>query len=209
MNFFRNLGIKLGFIHEIPNKKNDLDQETERFLNNLNIPKSEPIKTFQTKEYKLAGVTYKNEDGKDIQKEIKKILREYVSDEIITKDEMYGGYSNSEIKDMDISVSQYEDISFDAKLKEDIFEDSPCVKVYIKRSDYTTFTHIGYIPKKYKQIQEVLDIIHNYENIKLTLYVVGGKIKESKVETDDEYKERFYVDTIELDYGFRLYIEYK
>lgn len=73
------------------------------------------------KSYKLSGVTYNNENGKDIQKEIAKILRKYVAEGIIDKDDMYLGYGNSDIKDMDIVVSQYEDIAFNAKIKKDIF----------------------------------------------------------------------------------------
>lgn len=44
------------------------------------------------KSYKLSGVTYNNENGKDIQKEIAKILRKYVAEGIIDKDDMYLGY---------------------------------------------------------------------------------------------------------------------
>lgn len=169
----------------------------------------EENKNSNIKEYKLAGVTYKNEDNKDIQKEIKKILREYINEGIIDKEDMFLGYTNSDIKDMAIEVSQYEDITFNAKLKEDIFENKPCVKVYIERADGQTYTHIGYIPKRYNQIQEVIDILNNYNNIKLNLYIVGGKIKECQIDYDDDYNEKFYVETTELDYGFRLFIEYK
>ena len=160
------------------------------------------------KSYKLSGVTYDNEDGKNIQDIIPKILRKYVSEGFISKDDMYLGYDNSDIKDMDIVVSQYEDIPFKAKLKKDIWQEKPCVKVYIENADQSTYTHIGYIPKKNKQIQEVLTIMENNENIKTTLYITGGKNKRCRVETDDEYNEKYYVETIDLTYGFNLFIEY-
>ena len=160
------------------------------------------------KSYKLSGVTYNNENGKDIQKEIAKILRKYVAEEIIDKDDMYLGYENSDIKDMDIIVSQYEDIAFDAKIKKDFFDGKPCVKVYIKNADKETYTHIGYIPQKNKQIQEVIDIMDNNKNIELTLYVTGGKNKRCRIETDDDYNEKYYVETVELTYGFNLFIKY-
>lgn len=160
------------------------------------------------KSYKLSGVTYNNENGKDIQKEISKILRKYVSEGIINKEDMYLGYENSDIKAMDIAVSQYEDIAFNAKIKKDTFNGKPCIKVYIENADKKTYTHIGYIPKTHKQIQEVIDIIDNNKNIVLTLYVTGGKNKRCRVETDDDYNEKYYVETIELTYGFNLFIEY-
>lgn len=161
-----------------------------------------------TKNYKLSGVTFKNEDKKDIQKEIRKILRKYVSEGFINKNDMYLGYDNSDIKDMDISVSQYEDIPFNAKLKKDIFDNKPCIKVYIENADKNSYTHVGYIPKKNKQIEEVIAILDNNSDISLTLYITGGKTKRCRIETDDDYNEKFYVETIDLTYGFVLFIEY-
>ena len=193
----KNINTDKIIIKEETIKKED-SLKTEEFKNNYVI-----------KEYKIAGVTFKNENKKDIQKEIKKILREYIAEGYIDKDDMYLGYTNADIKDMALEVSQYEDIEFDAKIKEDFFDNKPCVKVYIKRADGVTYTHIGYIPKKYKQIEEVLDILNNHEIKSTKLYVVGGNIKECEIEYDDEYKEHFYVETKSLDYGLRLFIEYK
>lgn len=161
-----------------------------------------------TKSYKLSGVTFGNEDEKDIQEEIGKILRKYVSEGLIDKEDMYSGYDNSDIKDMDIVVSQFEDIPFNAKLKKDTFDNKPCVKVYIENADKNSYIHIGFIPKKNKQIQEVINILENYSNISLTLYITGGKTKRCRIETDDNYNEKFYVETIDLNYGFILFIEY-
>ena len=42
----------------------------------------------------------------------------------------------------------------------------------------------------------------------LSLYIVGGKIKQCQLEENDEYNEHFFVETITLDYGLRLFIEY-
>lgn len=199
-------------------KKQDKENEyqkykKEKFSNlsqNINVePDVLSYKEKNTKEYKIAGVTFENENGKDIQKEIKKILREYISEGLIDKEDMYGGYTNSEIKEMDIEVSQFEDISFNAILKEATFENQPCVKVYMERADKNTYTHVGYIPKRYNQIQEVIGILHNNSDINLELYVVGGKIKQCETEIDDDYEEKITIETIELDYGLRLYVEYK
>lgn len=170
----------------------------------------ETVETTNTmREYKIAGVTHNNENGKNIQKEISKILREYVQSGFIDRSNMYLGYSSADIKDMDLEVSQYEDIPFKAKLEESTFDDKPCVKVYIQRADGETYTHVGYIQKRYDQIQEVINILHNYKDISLTLYIVGGKIKKCEIDYDDEYNEKFYIETINLDYGLRLLIKYK
>lgn len=185
---------------------NNNSNKIETVTNNISV--NQDTNNIKFKEYKIAGVTFKNENNKDIQKEIKKILREYIKEDYIDKDDMFLGYSNSDIKEMTIdSVSQYEDIEFDVKLKEDVFEDRPCIKVYMKRVD-NSYTHVGYIQKRYNQINEVLDIINNYEIQEMKLNVVGGKIKKCEIETDDEYNEHFYVDTIQLDYGLRLFITY-
>ena len=54
----------------------------------------------KTIEFNVAGVTFKNKEGKDIQKEIKRVLKEYKQNDYF--DELYGGYTNKEIKEMDL-----------------------------------------------------------------------------------------------------------
>ena len=57
--------------------------------------------------FKVKGTTFKNEENKDIQKEIKKVLKEYKENDYF--DELYGGYTNKEIKEIDLNISEYED----------------------------------------------------------------------------------------------------
>ena len=76
--------------------------------------------------FKVKGVTFKNEDGKDIQKEIIKILKEYKKNEYF--DSLYGGYTNKEIKEMDLNVSEYEGYQFPAKLVGDEYDGEECLK---------------------------------------------------------------------------------
>ena len=56
-------------------------------------------------EFKVAGVTFENEDGKDIQKIIKTEIRKLKGAGEIG--EKYEGYTNTEIKEMDLNVQEY------------------------------------------------------------------------------------------------------
>ena len=85
---------------------------------------------YDTLKFNVAGVTFKNEQEKDIQGEIKKILLEYERNDCFEK---YGGYTNSEIKELKIEVSEFEDATIEINLKEDIYENKPCIKIYLKR----------------------------------------------------------------------------
>lgn len=208
--------VVLVIIYKKVKKKSNYENLESSETNNLNFSNNtQEDKSYNEqinpllKEYKIAGVTYENEEGKNIQTLIKKIINEYVKAEEITKDDMYLGYSNSEIKEFDLEVSQYEDIVFNAKIEEAVFDNKPCVKVYMQRADKETYTHVGYIPNKYNQIEEVLDIMKNNQIIKVYLNVVGGKIKTCEIEEDDEYNEHYYIETSTLDYGLRLFIEYE
>ena len=192
----------------VENKSND-SVDIENIQDSLNVPDEQPIdKNYEEKTYKIAGVLYKNEENKEIQKELKKILSEYIDEEIITLDDMYLGYSTEEIKRDELEVSQYEDITFEAKLEQSIFEDEPCIKVYILRADEETYTHVGYIPKKNNQIQEVINILKTKEDVIYNLTVVGGKIRKGisdyNVYTD---KEKYYIENTTLDYGLRLHLK--
>lgn len=153
--------------------------------------------------FKVKGVTFKNEDGKDIQKEIKKILNEYKANDYF--DTLYGGYTNSEIKDMDLNVSEYEGEIFPVKLIGDVHDNEECLKVYFKAYN-DEFVHVGYAPKDdIKEISEWL----NRKDLKVDgkLEVVGGKYKHTEFyEEDYEEKERVVVE--ELTYGLEITLEF-
>lgn len=155
-------------------------------------------------EFKVAGVTFENEDGKDIQKIIKTEIRKLKEAGEIG--EKYEGYTNTEIKEMDLNVQEYSDITFYVKIKDDIFEGKPCVKIYIEKYD-GNYVHVGYMPKK---------LLNEYEELKKTAIKIsgtaeltGGKYKCCEYYENDEYEEMIEVETIELDYGLtvKLYFE--
>lgn len=150
-------------------------------------------------DFKVKGVTFKNEDGKDIQKEIKRVLKEYKSNDYF--DTLYGGYTNSEIKEMDLNVSEYEGEIFPVRLVGDEYNNEECLKVYFKTYN-DEYVHVGYAPKdKLEEISEWL----NKKELKVDgkLEVVGGKYKHTEFyEEDYEEKERVVVE--ELTYGLEI-----
>ena len=156
-----------------------------------------------TIEFNVKGVTFENEDGIDIQKEIKKILKEYKDNNYFT--ELYGGYTNKEIKDMDLNVSEYEGEVFAGKFVGDEYNGEDCFKIYIKRYDDTYF-HIGYAPK---EIISELAKWFTKEGVKIQgiINIVGGKYKYCEIYEED-YEEKERVATKELTYGFKVELNF-
>lgn len=146
-------------------------------------------------EFKVKGVTFENEDGKDIQKIIKKELRELQENGLIG--EKYEGYSNSEIKEMDLNVQEYSDVSFNVKVKEDVFEEKACVKIYIEKLD-GDYVHVGYMPKKL--LKEYNQFKHDGDEIIGVAELTGGRYKHC-IYYEEDYEEKEEVETVELDYG--------
>lgn len=154
-------------------------------------------------DFKVKGVTFKNEEGKDIQKEIKRILKDYKRNDYF--DSLYGGYTNSEIKEMDLNVSEYEGETFPVQLVGDEYNNEECLKIYFKTYG-DEYVHVGYAPKeKLAEISEWL----SKEELKVDgkLEVVGGKYKHTEIyEEDYEEKERIVVE--ELTYGLEITLNF-
>lgn len=153
--------------------------------------------------FKVRGVTFNNEEGKDIQKEIKRILKEYKDNDYF--DKLYGGYTNKEIKEMDLNVSEYEGYYFPAKLVGDKYKGEDCIKIYFKTYN-DEYVHIGYAPKEeLKNISEWL----SKENIKVEgkLNVVGGKYKYVDI-CEEDYEEEEKIVTSELTYGIEIELNF-
>ncbi len=153
--------------------------------------------------FNVKGVTFKNEEGEEVQEEIKKILKGYKDNDYF--DSLYGGYTNSEIKEMDLNVSEYEGEVFPVKLIGDMYNNEECLKVYFKTYN-DEYVHIGYAPKdKLKEISEWL----NKKELKVDskLEVVGGKYKHTEFyEEDYEGKEKVVVE--ELTYGIQVTLSF-
>ena len=98
--------------------------------------------------FNVAGVTFENEEGKDIQTEIKKTLQEYKKcGEIDEKEDLFGGYSNKDIREDDLSVDEYEGINFKGKIVQSTYENEDCYKIYLIDVNGKDI-HIGYMPRK-------------------------------------------------------------
>ena len=138
--------------------------------------------------FKVKGVTFRNEEGKDIQKEIKDILKEYKNNDFF--DSLYGGYTNNDIKEMDLDVSEYEGYSFPAKLVGNEYEGEECIKIYFKTYN-DNYIHVGYVPKN--NLDEISEWITK-EGIKTEgiLEVTGGRYKHSEI-IEEDYEEKFVV----------------
>ncbi len=85
--------------------------------------------------FNVKGTIFKNEENEDIQKCIKRVLKEYKENGCIDKEELYGGNSAKDIKEYDMNVSEYEGISFGGKIELSMFKNEPAFKVYISTYD--------------------------------------------------------------------------
>ncbi len=153
--------------------------------------------------FKVKGVTFRNEEGKDIQKEIKDILKEYKNNDFF--DSLYGGYTNNDIKEMDLDVSEYEGYSFPAKLVGNEYEGEECIKIYFKTYN-DNYIHVGYVPKN--NLDEISEWITK-EGIKTEgiLEVTGGRYKHSEI-IEEDYEEKERIVTEELTYGLEITLNF-
>ncbi len=158
--------------------------------------------------FKVAGITSENEDRKDIQTLIDRDLKKQYKEGLI--DEKYEGYTNSEIKEMDLNVPEFSNITYDVIVKEDTFNDEKCAKVYIKNYE-GNLVHIGYIPKKqlkeYFNEKEIYNSNKNKSEITGTAELTGGKYKYCELYEED-YVEKERVEIKELSYGLNVTLFY-
>ena len=149
--------------------------------------------------FRVAGITFKNEEGKDIQKEIKRVLNEYKKNKYFN--ELYGGYTNSEIKELDLNISEFDGCDFIARLEGDEYEGADCFKIYLKTYN-DSYLHIGHAPKEY--VNEITEWVTK-ENIKIkgNANIVGGKYKYCE-QYEEDYEEKEKVSIKELAYGAEI-----
>lgn len=154
--------------------------------------------------FRVKGVTFENEEDKDIQKGIKKILNEYKKNDFFG--ELYGGYTNKEIIEYDLNVSEYENVKLPAKLVGDEYNGEDCLKIYLK-TYYDDYFHVGYAPKE--DLDEISEWLTR-EDLKCegNIEVIGGKYKHCEVIENDEYEEVEKVVIEELNYGLEVYLSF-
>lgn len=149
--------------------------------------------------FKIVGVTFKNSDGTDRQKNIKDTLNERKN--YLSNEDLFNSYSNKDIEEMNLNVSEFEDVPFQWKYEEGLYNSEKTIKIFISDTN-ANFIQIGNIAKE--DISNFIDIINNYEIIynKCYMYITGGKIKYY----DDETEK---VKTDILTYGALIKLFYK
>lgn len=159
------------------------------------------IKKINSITFRVAGVTFENDKGKDIQSLLHKIGRAIAKEEDIP---LYSGLTNSEIIEHGCEVAEFEDVFLGDYIT---FEKDPtnkhdknAIKVFVNMPNGERH-HIGHVPKDINvKVGELMDS----KSIKsIDAYFVGGKIKE--VDYDDE-KDKEVVVVKELTLGVEITI---
>lgn len=142
--------------------------------------------------FKVKNITHLNDEGKDTQKMIKRIVHDFCED-----DEKWEGFSNADIKESDLYVQEYP-CNFDIKLEYGEYEEKERLKVFIKDVE-DEWHNVGIVPPS---------IVKEYEEkkkdaIRISMYgeLTGGKIKKSV-----NYGES--VEIVELTYGIEITVTF-
>jgi uncharacterized membrane protein YqaE (UPF0057 family) len=148
--------------------------------------------------FNVAGVSYENDKGKKIQPLLRKIAKE------ISEENGIPVYTNKEILEDYIVVSEFEDVEFgdyvSLEKEPDNKFDKNAIKVLINLGNDSL--HIGYVPKSVNvRVGQLMDSnsIHYIDAV-----FVGGKVKE--VEYSDE-KDKDIVVVNELTLGVEITLD--
>lgn len=184
---------------EIIPEQQTLEQESEP------IPAPLPIEldTSNPLTFNVAGVTFDNDKGKDIQSLLKRIARAIAKEYNI---ESYGGYTNKELLEMWVEASEFEDVEFGDYISfvkdPDNEFDKNAIKVIVNL-DNKEF-HIGHVPKK--QNVEIGKLLDSESIISISANFVGGKTKS--VDYDYE-KDKDVVIITELTLGVLINLRFE
>lgn len=208
-----------------PQKQSDINSEYEKFKSETSVTKQiveetvkvpVPSQTVQPREvqeskkpsfkkfdFRVAGVTMKNDSGKDIQRLLKRFGKLHCEEYEI---ELYEGWSNKDIIEYDVEVYEFGDLQFETNeikfVDEPTNEYDPNAKKVLIDFD-GAFIHVGYVPRK--EVAELNDILKNKEVRSITAQYVGGKKK--CVEYDAE-KDKDIVVIEDLTLGVEIEIKY-
>lgn len=184
---------------EIIPEQQTLEQESEP------IPAPLPIELdiSNSLTFNVAGVTFDNDKGKDIQSLLKRIARAIAKEYNI---ESYGGYTNKELLEMWVEASEFEDVEFGDYISfvkdPDNEFDKNAIKVIVNL-DNKEF-HIGHVPKK--QNVEIGKLLDSESITSISANFVGGKTKS--VDYDDE-KDKDVVIITELTLGVLITLRFE
>jgi len=150
-----------------------------------------PVKEMRTlEEFKVHGMSYKNDANTDIQKLLKEFAKDEYADDKLTASEI------REELEYEDKVYLYPMMDINVKLEPTEFEGKPAVKVLGETSPLV-YEHIGWIPKR--DAARVIEIM-NARDYKVTAELVGGPFKYR--DDDDKIKS----DSTE--YGCRIYLTF-
>ncbi|MBJ7937062.1 HIRAN domain-containing protein [Bacillus cereus] len=188
---------------EITLEQQTLEQEPKS--DPIPIPSPLPIKleTNNTLTFNVAGVTFENDKGKDIQVLLRRIARTIAKENYI---DSYGGYTNKELLEIWGEASEFEDVEFGDYISfvkdPDNEFDKNAIKVIVNL-DNKEF-HIGHVPKK--QNVEIGKLLDSESITSISANFVGGKTKS--VDYDDE-KDKDVVIITELTLGVLITLRFE
>ncbi|MFK4308946.1 hypothetical protein ABH957_003623 [Bacillus sp. RC242] len=189
-------------IEEVIPEQQTLEQEPES--EPIPVPSPLPIEldTSNTLTFNVAGVTFENDKGKDIQALLRRIARAIAKENYI---DSYGGYTNKELLEFSGEASEFEDVEFGDYISfvkdPDNEFDKNAIKVIVNL-DAKEF-HIGYVPKE--QNIEVGKLLDSDSIINILADFVGGKTKS--VDYDYE-KDKDVIVITELTLGVSITLRF-
>ncbi|WP_176522718.1 HIRAN domain-containing protein [Bacillus thuringiensis] len=188
-------------IEEIIPEQQTLEQEPEP--EPIPAPLLNELDTSNTLTFNVAGVTFENDKGKDIQALLRRIARAIAKENYI---DSYGGYTNKELLEIWGEASEFEDVEFGdyiSFVKDPTNEfDKNAIKVIVNLDDKDF--HIGHVPKK--QNVEINKLLDSESITSISANFVGGKTKS--VDYDDE-KDKDVVIITELTLGVLVTLRFK
>lgn len=137
--------------------------------------------------FNVAGVTFG-----DRQARIKNIAKEVRS--WCDRSDLYGGYTNKEIYEMVLNVSELEGVDVGLiEINEAVYEDQRAYVVQYKDEI------LGYVPKD--RVEELHQLLEKHKNVEMRSFIVGGKCKSVNYDEDKVVIE-------ELTYGIEISLKF-
>jgi len=133
--------------------------------------------------FRVTGTSYDNEDGTKREEIINSIAAEFKN--IGEKSDFYGGYTDKEIREDDLSIGEYEGFNLPIELEEYEFKNSPAFRVI------TDNGCVGVVPAKIvPELKEKLD--EEWQRIGINATLEGGKVKS--VDYSDSEKGKIIIE---------------
>lgn len=151
--------------------------------------------------FNVAGVTFNNDDGKNRQQILKKILNGYKNEGYF---ESFNGYSNKDIKEFGLPVYEYDGFFLESlKFTETTYKNQLAYEVYLL--DVNNKYHlVGFVPQN--TVEELKFYLDNYNVIGIAASFIGGRYKD--IDYDDvNLDKEIVVIKDDLDIGVNIHIK--